>query len=621
MSRATSLADLYRASVQEYTRTPAEWKGLLACVARFYKRSFDNAVLIYAQKPDATQMGTFDEWHDRRVGRSINRGARSIAVIDMVNPNASIKYLFDFMDTNGSVQSYRNLQQLLWELEEQYRPSVMMRFHEKYNTPTSGIGACLYHLVSRRMRDWLLPYMENFRVRDEESPLHGMPEDAVKAEFMGLVEESVAYTVFSKCGISTEMFGDDSFENISSYNTLQLFMALGSCTVSIARPILNEINREIQDIKIERSRIYENRAIDELHIQTGSGRDAVPRDQSIREPADRPDAGGTVREPVESVHDGGASPQAVGTGGTGQGQRSNPAGRPGGRAEERDADSGTAGRPPHAGDGGHSGKGRTYEHDNERGGRGRDGRSGAESQINPASSSSPQTAQPSADGLKPSVGGFFVVPPKTQEIRQASGTDMGEASAQEPGTIMQPEQETGAAQSQQKAVEPETAPAEVSQSETGTTGRAEKFPEANPGIKPEQEELSKLVSEQKPEEEPQPKAETPAYPSGLLEEEEIFQLLDMVLCADDLVPDARVWHSEICGFFQRSNSQEKKANALKLIYGEIDEDYTIRDSGYRLHLLGQDGGIVFRADGGDYFYSYLELSKRIDALIQDGTYP
>ena len=83
MSRATSLADLYRASVQEYTKSPAEWKGLLSCVARFYKRSFDNAVLIYAQKPDATQLGTFDEWHDKRVGRSINRGAKSIAVIDV----------------------------------------------------------------------------------------------------------------------------------------------------------------------------------------------------------------------------------------------------------------------------------------------------------------------------------------------------------------------------------------------------------------------------------------------------------------------------------------------------------------------------------------------------------
>ena len=255
------------------------------------------------------------------------------------------KTKFNFMDTNGSVQSYRNLQKYLWELEEQYRPSVIMRFHEKYNTPTRSMDACLYQLVSLRVRDWLSPYMESFKVRDEESPLHGMPENAVKAEFMGLVMESVAYTVFSKCGISTEMFEDGSFENISNYNTLQLFMALGSCTVSIARPILNEIYREIQDIKIERSKIYENRAVDELYIQTGRGRDAVSRNQSIGEPADRPDAGGTVREPVEGVHDGEASPQAVRTGGTGQDQRNDPSGRPGGRAEEGNVDQTAAVRP------------------------------------------------------------------------------------------------------------------------------------------------------------------------------------------------------------------------------------------------------------------------------------
>nr|WP_289695283.1 hypothetical protein [Enterocloster clostridioformis] len=195
--------------------------------------------------------------------------------------------------------------------------------------------------------------------------------------------------------------------------------------------------------------------------------------------------------------------------------------------------------------------------------------------------------------------------------------------------------------------------------------RAGELPESNPGLRPEQEELSKSETEQrskeiplskaKPEQEsgeiPQTKAEpeadvmqkmpekpeaaengnpetsgeakaeTPSYSSGLLEEGEISGLLDMALCADDLVPDARVWHSEICGFFQRSNSQEKKADALKLIYREMDEDYTIRNGGCQVHLLGQDGGIVFQADGGDYFYSYLELSKRIDALILGGTYP
>ncbi len=531
MNRATSLADLYKASVQEYTKTPEEWKGLLSCVARFYKRSFDNAVLIYAQKPDATQLGTFDEWHDKRVGRNINRGAKSIAVIDMVNPNASIKYLFDFMDTNGSIQSYQNLQRYLWQLEEQYRPSVLMRFHEKYHTPTSSIEGCLYKLVSRRVRDSIKSYMENFKVMDETSPLHGMPVDAVKVEFAKLVEESVAYTVFSKCGLSLEMFEADSFENISNYNSLQMFMALGNCTISIARPILKEIYQEIQDIKIERSKTYENKAIDEFHIQTGRGRDAVSRNQSVEESTDRPDASGEIREPVERVHGKETSPSFIRTGGTGQDQRNHSEGGRGGRAEEGNAYPGNLGSSPHAGDGGYNGESRAFEHDNKSGRRDGDERGGTESQIVIHSS---QSIQPLADGFKPSVGGFFIVPPKTEDMQQS---------------------------------------------------------------------------------------ETSPSTANLPDEEEISELMDRVLCADDLIPDARVWHSEIYGFFQRSSNQGKKADALKLFYGSLNEDYMIHEGDYQIHLLGQSEGIRFQVNGGDYFYSYSELVKKIDALILSGVYP
>lgn len=172
MTSVTFLTDLYQKAVQEYTRTPDEWKGLLSCAARFYKRSFDNAVLIYAQKPDATQLATFDEWHDKRIGRNINRGAKGIAVIDLVNPKASVKHLFDFMDTNGSEQSFRNMASYLWQLEEQYRPSVIIKFHEKYATPTSGIEACLYKLVSKQVAQKLPQYVDGFKIQQKEFPLY-----------------------------------------------------------------------------------------------------------------------------------------------------------------------------------------------------------------------------------------------------------------------------------------------------------------------------------------------------------------------------------------------------------------------------------------------------------------
>ncbi|WP_242843376.1 DUF6908 domain-containing protein [Kineothrix alysoides] len=416
----TYLADLYHQSVQEYTKTPQEWKGLLSCAARFYKRSFDNAVLIYAQRPNATQLGTFDEWHDKRIGRYINKDAKSVAVIDMVNPNASMKYLFDFMDTNGSVQSYRNLQKYLWELEEQYRLNIMLRFHEKYGVPAYNIEACLYKLADKRVRQWLPPYLENLKVRDERSPLYGVPEQAVKAEFMQLIVESVAYTVFSKCGLSLEIFEEDSFENIENYNTLELFMALGNYTVSIARPILKEIFQEIQAIKSERSKVYEDRTLDEIQLQTGNGRDDAPRNTDFRKSPDRQNAGGEIRQTMERLHDGNEPPSSVGTGGTGNDQRNNSKSGRGSRAGERGTDSKTSDRSADTGYRGHITESKSHEYDNQASRGDSNERSGTENQI----ISTSQNLQSPKDGLTPSSGDFFPVPIKTSKPEMSEQSDI-----------------------------------------------------------------------------------------------------------------------------------------------------------------------------------------------------
>lgn len=525
MSKATILADLYKKAVQEYTKSPVEWKGLLSCVARFYKRSFDNAVLIYAQKPDATQLGTWDDWHDDRIGRRLNKGAKSIAVIDMRNPSASLKYLYDFMDTNGTEQSFRNFMRYHWELEEQYRPSLMLRFHDKYAVPTTSIETCLYKLVSKRVAQILPKYMENFKVREESSPLYGMPEEAVKAEFTQLVIESVAYTVFSKCGVSTELFEENSFENISRYHTLGMFMALGSCTLSLARPILKEIQQEIEAIKSERSQIYENRTFDEFQLQRGSGRDAVSRTANLREPGDRQNAGGQIREALEGVHDGEPPAPSVGTGGTGQNQRDNPeSGRGSGSAQGR-TDTGASGRTADAGHGGHSGESRTHEQTDETGGGNRPDRTGDESQV---AKQNTERREPPADDKKPSVGGFFVVPPK---------------------------------------------------------------------------EVMELDS---------------AIP--VLDEEEISDLVDVVLCADDVTPDTGEWLRELCDFFQGGHKQTTKANALKAFYHSVDTDYTTA-TGDHLHITGTDTGLDFETEGQLFSFEYGELADHIDRLILHGVYP
>lgn len=526
MSKATILANLYQASVQEYTKDPGAWKGLLSCVARYYKRSFDNAVLIYAQRPDASQLATFDEWHDRRINRNINRGAKGIAVIDMVNPTASLKHLFDFMDTNGDEQSFKRVLGYLWELEDQYKPSLLVKFHEKYHTPTSSIERCLYKLVQQRVRQILLQYMENFKVRDESSMLYDAPIGAVKAEFTELVTDSVAYTVFQKCGLSAELFEENAFENISHFNSLELFMAMGSCTVSLARPILKEIHQEIQQIKIERSQIYENRTVNEPQLPEGRGRAAVPRTANLEERGNRSDASRQIRKPVERLHAGEPPAPPVGAGSTGQNQRNDSESGRGSREPQGTADTGASHRPADTGHRGYAGESRTHEHDNLHSGGNRNQRTGTEAPIT-------QTAEPPTDGKQPSVGGFFVVPPKAEP----------EAPVTIPSEMVQP-----------------------------------------------------------------------------LEEEEISDLIDVVLCADDITPDTREWVSEIYKFFEGGHKQTTKEKILKAFYGKLDTEYMTKTGDY-LHIFADSEGLTFETQGQQFAASYAELTNRIDNLILMGAYP
>ena len=563
MNRVTRLADLYAASVQEYTKTPEEWKGLLSCVARFYKRSFDNAVLIYAQRPNATHLGTFDEWHDRRIGRNINRGAKSIAVIDMENPNASIKYLFDFLDTNGSVQSYRNLQRYLWELEEQYRPEILMRFRRKYGLPAVSMEECLYQMAGQRVREILPAYLEDFQVTDEGSPLYGMPTAAVKAEFSALVEESVAYVVFSKCGLPTEQFDDKSFENIRNYNSPPLFMALGNCTVSIARPILREVYQEIQDIKDERSKDYEDRTVNEPYLPTGQGRDDVSRTPDFHGRTDRPDASGQVRQPVEGVHDGKTPAPPFRTGSAGEDKRNDPAGQPGGGEAEGGVATAVSDNTADAGNGGHDGAGGASRHDYEGSGGNRDKRSGAKDQVIPQSG---QVTQPSADEKKPSAGGFFVVPPRTQN------QTTGEITT-EPG--------------QETPVKEEAIPEKLEQGEEKGAG--------NNGT-------------------PKPAVQT-------LEAVENNALVDSVLCADDLTPDAAEWLKEIAEFYQKNDDPELRAHVLRLFYRGMDRNYTTKSGEYSLRTIADGEKLTIQEGKSSNSYTYEKLSKRVEQLIRDGSYP
>ena len=87
------ITELYDQTVQSVTGSYQSWTGFLRAACYNYKCPFDDQILIYAQRPDATAVLEMERWN-RQFGRWVNRGAKSIAVFGDDGQNC-LKLYFD----------------------------------------------------------------------------------------------------------------------------------------------------------------------------------------------------------------------------------------------------------------------------------------------------------------------------------------------------------------------------------------------------------------------------------------------------------------------------------------------------------------------------------------------
>ena len=75
------ITELYDQTVQSVTGSYQSWTGFLRAACYNYKCPFDDQILIYAQRPDATACAEFDIWRNR-MNRYVRRGSKGIALLD-----------------------------------------------------------------------------------------------------------------------------------------------------------------------------------------------------------------------------------------------------------------------------------------------------------------------------------------------------------------------------------------------------------------------------------------------------------------------------------------------------------------------------------------------------------
>ena len=94
------ITELYAEAAGEVSRDREAWKGFLSSAGFNYRLRFDEQLLIYAQRPDASAVLEMEKWNGM-FHRWVNRGAKGIAVFDDSDQKSSgIRYYFDISDTH-----------------------------------------------------------------------------------------------------------------------------------------------------------------------------------------------------------------------------------------------------------------------------------------------------------------------------------------------------------------------------------------------------------------------------------------------------------------------------------------------------------------------------------------
>lgn len=186
MDKAVYLSQLYINSCKEITGSKENYLKLLDCVSRFYKYSFDNNVFIYLQRPNAVMLAEHNIWFNK-LKKYINKGTKGLAVLDMSNPKATLKFLFEISDTNGSAKSYYQAINSVWQLEEEYYKRLNEIFSEKFSIKSNSIDDCIIKAIDITVEKRIRNIVNDLKITDKESILYNVPLEAVKEEYLQLI--------------------------------------------------------------------------------------------------------------------------------------------------------------------------------------------------------------------------------------------------------------------------------------------------------------------------------------------------------------------------------------------------------------------------------------------------
>ena len=299
-SKVQLYAQMADRTAEQITGSYQKWTAFLTTAARLYKYPYNEQLMIFAQRPEATACAEYDLWN-KQMRRYVRQGSKGIALVDTSSDQPKLRYVFDVSDTSGGENSRRPY---LWEYRQEHREVVSAALEQRFDVSgENGLADQMERVAAQLVDEYWHDNRRDIVGIVDGSFLEGYDDFNIGAAFRNAAVVSTTYALLSRCGMQPgDYFEHEDFLNVFDFNTPQTVAALGTAISQSSELVLRQIEVTIKNY--EREKIAERSESHEqtdLHPQRGLSDSRSEPDRAAANPA------GQVRQDAEELPEGASS--------------------------------------------------------------------------------------------------------------------------------------------------------------------------------------------------------------------------------------------------------------------------------------------------------------------------
>ena len=250
-NKLQAYAEQAERTARQITGSHLAWTAFLTTAARLYKYPYNEQLMIYMQRPEATACAEYDFWNGK-MGRYVRRGSTGIALIDASGYKPRLKYVFDVSDTGGKENARRVN---LWELKDAHTDNVSAMLERNYGVSgKNGLAEQFENVASQLAAEYWRDHSRDILGIVADSYLEEYDDYNIEVAFKNAAAVSITYSLMSRCGMQPEdHFEHEDFFSIFDFNTPRTVAALGTAVSEINEQVLRQIEVTIRNYEREHS--------------------------------------------------------------------------------------------------------------------------------------------------------------------------------------------------------------------------------------------------------------------------------------------------------------------------------------------------------------------------------